>query len=123
MGALDRGGDRIGVVAVDPLGSPAMRTKPLDLVVRHREAGRPVDRYRVIVVKDDQLVEPQMPGDRQCLVADTLHQAAIAAKDVSVMIDNVAAELVASMRSASAMPTEFANPWPSGPVVVSMPVA
>ena len=27
------------------------------------------------------------------------------------------------MRSASAMPTELAMPWPSGPVVVSMPAA
>jgi hypothetical protein len=27
----------------------------------------------------------------------------------------------ASMRSASAMPTALASPWPSGPVVVSTP--
>ena len=93
MGALDRVGDRVGVVAVDPLGGPAMRAEPLDLVVGHREAGRPVDRDRVVVVKHDQLVEAQMPGDRQRLVADPLHQAAIAAKDVGVVIDDVAAEL------------------------------
>ena len=49
--ALDRGGDRGGVVAVDALGVPAMRAKAHDLVVGDREAGRPVDRDRVVVVK------------------------------------------------------------------------
>jgi hypothetical protein len=41
---LDRGGDRGVVVPVDPLGRPAVCGKALDLVVRHRKAGRPVDR-------------------------------------------------------------------------------
>ena len=55
--ALDRRGDRVGVVAVDALGVPAMRAKAHDLVVGDREAGRPVDRDRVVVVEHDQFVE------------------------------------------------------------------
>ena len=64
-----------------------------------------------------------MPGERDRLLADALHQAAIAGDDIGAVIDEVIAEAGASSRSASAMPTALASPWPSGPVVVSIPGA
>ncbi len=70
-----------------------MRAKAQNLVVGDREAGRPVDRDRVVVVEHDQLRKPQMSGERHRLVADPLHQAAVAAKDVSVVVDDRVAEL------------------------------
>ncbi len=65
LGAADRGGDRVVVHAVDPLRRPAMRPEPLELVVGDREAGRPVDRDRIVVPQHDQLVELEMPGERR----------------------------------------------------------
>ena len=50
----------------------------LDLVVRHREAGGAVDRDRVVVEEGDQLAELEVAGERDRLMADALHQAAIA---------------------------------------------
>ena len=94
MGAPDRGGDRVVIHAVDPLGGPAMRAEPHDLIVRDGEIGRPVDRDRIVVPEDDQLVELEMPGEPQRFVADPFHQAAVAEEDVRVVIDDVMAVAV-----------------------------
>ena len=63
-----------------------------------------------------------MPGKRDRLLADALHQVAVGGEHVGSVVDDVAAELrAARCRSAIAMPTALAMPWPSGPVVVSTP--
>ena len=57
---------------------------------------------------------------------DAFHEAAVADEAIRVVIDDAAAFAVvlpANNFSASAMPTALAKPWPSGPVVVSMPMS
>jgi hypothetical protein len=78
----------------------------------------------VVVPDDDQLVELEMAGQRDGFLADAFHQAAVAGEHIGVVVDQPVAEFVScSLRSAMAMPTALAMPWPSGPVVVSMPAA
>ena len=63
-----------------------------------------------------------MAGKVDRLLADALHQAAVAGDHIGVVVDEVGADSArCSMRSASAMPTAVARPCPSGPVVVSTP--
>jgi hypothetical protein len=49
--------DRVGIVTVDLLDVPAGGTKALKLVIGHREAGRAVDRDRVVVPEGDEVAE------------------------------------------------------------------
>ena len=46
----------------------------------------------VVVEDDDQLVELEVPGERDRLVADALHQAAVAGNHVGVVVDDGVAE-------------------------------
>ena len=92
-GGDDRRADRVRVVTVDLKHVPAGGTEPLDLVVRHGEAGRPVDRDRIIVPERDQPPQLQVARQRDRLLADALHQAAIAQKDVGIVVDQLVAEL------------------------------
>jgi hypothetical protein len=87
-----RGVDRLGIVPVDRRGVPAIGREPCELVVRDRERGRPVDRDAVVVEQDDQPVELEVPGERGRLVADALHQAAVAGDHVGAVVDQPAAE-------------------------------
>ena len=68
--SLDRVFDRLDIVAVLDLGHvPADRLEPLRHVLAKREIGRAVDRNLVVVVKIDQIVELQMPGERSRFVS------------------------------------------------------
>ena len=67
------------------------------------------------------LVELEVPGERDRLLADALHQVAVGGEHVGVVIDDLSPNTAARWRSAIAMPTALARPWPSGPVVVSTP--
>ena len=78
--------DRVGVVAVDLLDVPAGGAEALDLVVGDREAGRAVDRDRIVVPEGDQPAELVVAGHRDRFLADALHQAAVAHEDVGVMV-------------------------------------
>ena len=89
---LDGAGDRLGIVTVDALRRPAGGLEALDLVVRHGERRRPVDRDRVVVEQHDQLVELEVPGERDRLLADALHQAAVAGDHIRVVVDDGVAE-------------------------------
>src|SRR5215831_2063069 len=80
-------------MSVDPLGNPAISTKPQYWVVGKRQLGRTIDRYRVVVIEHDQLVEREMAGERGCLVADALHHVAVAGKYIGVMINDRIAKL------------------------------
>ena len=89
---LDRGSDRFGIMAVDPAGRPPRRLKARQLIVRTRQRGRSIDRDLVVVEQHDQAAEPEMPGQRNRFVAETLHQAAVAGDDISIVIDELVAE-------------------------------
>ena len=88
----DRGRDRLLVVAVDPYRVPAMGLEARHLVDIVGQRDRAVDGDAVVVVEEDQLPQPQMPGERQRLVADAFHQVAVGAQHVGIVIDDVLAE-------------------------------
>ena len=91
-GGDDRLADRVRVVAVDLEHVPAGGAEAPDLVVGDREAGRAVDRDRVVVPEGDEPAELEVAGERDRLLADALHQAAVAQEDVGVMVDEVVPE-------------------------------
>ena len=90
---LERLGDRVGIVPVDAARRPAGRLEPLHLVDRVGQRQRPVDRNAVVVEQHDQLVELEMAGERDRLLADALHQIAVGGEHIGAMIDQLAAEL------------------------------
>ena len=57
------------------------------------QAGGAVDRDRVVVPEGDQLAELEVACQRDRLLADALHQAAIAHEDIGIVVDQVVAEL------------------------------
>src|SRR5689334_355881 len=73
---------------VDPNGVPVTGLKSLHLVDRIRERERTVDRDVIFVVKHDKTVEPEMPGNRDRLLADALHEIAIGSEDIGAMIND-----------------------------------
>ena len=74
------------------VGVPAVGLEAGQLVVRDGERGRAVDRDAVVVEQDDQPV--QLAGGRRAsrLVADALHQAAVAGDDLGAVVDELVAE-------------------------------
>ena len=84
--------DSVRIVPVDRLHVPAGGGEALLVVFRGAERGRAVDRDAVVVEQHDQPAEPEMAGQRDRLLADAFHQAAVAGDDVGVVIDDVAAE-------------------------------
>ena len=90
--ALDRDGDRSRIVAVDPDRAPARGLEARQLIVRHGQGGRPVDGDRVVVEQHDQLVELEVARQRDRLVADAFHQAAVAGDHVGEVVDDGVAE-------------------------------
>ena len=90
---LDGGRDGVRIVAVDVEGVPAGRLDARHLVGDVGERDRAVDRDVVVVPEEDQLVELQAACQRDGLLADAFHQAAVAADDIGVVVDEVVAEL------------------------------
>src|SRR5882672_4398174 len=91
----DGAGDRLGVVAVDPLDVPAGRGEALLVVFRGRQRGRAVDRDAIVVEQHDQPAEAEVAGERDRLLADAFHQAAVARDHIGKVIDHVGAEALA----------------------------
>ena len=94
---FERGRDRRRIVAVDPRRRPAGRLEALHLIDGVGERQRPVDGDAVVVEQHDQLVQLQMPGERDRLLADAFHQVAVGGEHVGRVIDDVAAELGGEM--------------------------
>ncbi len=92
FGRFNGGGDRRGIVAVDAGRRPASGREALHLIDRVGERQRAVDRDAVVVEQHDQLVQLQMPGERDRFLADALHQVAVGREHVCRMIDEIAAE-------------------------------
>jgi hypothetical protein len=80
-----------------------------------------VDRDAVVVPQHDQPAELQVPGQRDRLVADAFHQAAVAGDDIGAVVDQRVAEGGVQMPLGHRHADRVGQPWPSGPVVVSMP--
>ncbi len=92
FGRRQRLRNRLGIVPVDGKGGPARGLEAGDLVFAGREAGRAVNRDAVIVEQHDQLAEPEVARERDRLLADALHQAAVAGDHPGVMIDDRVAQ-------------------------------
>ena len=91
--ALDRGGDRLGIVTVDAARGPAGRFKALHLIDRVGKRQRAVDRDAIVVKQHDQSVELQVAGERDGFLADALHQVAVGREHIGAVVDDIAAEL------------------------------
>ena len=86
---LDGGVDGGHVVSVD-LGDhmPAVGFEPPRRVVGEPAFDVAVDRDAVVVVERDQLAQAPRAGERTGLVRNAFHQAAVAQKDIGVVIDD-----------------------------------
>ncbi len=67
---------------------PAVGLEASRRVVAEPVLDVPVDRDAVVVIEDDELAEPERAGQRASLVADALHQAAVASEHVGVMVNH-----------------------------------
>ena len=92
------GGNRLGIVAVDAARLPAGGFEPLHLIDRVGERQRPVDGDAVVVEQHDQLVQLEMAGERDRLLADAFHQVAVGGEHIGAMVDDVVAEHRREMR-------------------------
>ena len=79
-------------MAIDAQRAPAGGLEAHDLVVGDGERGGAVDGDLVVVEQHDQLVEPEVSGERDRLVADALHQAAVADDRIGVVVDDIVAQ-------------------------------
>ena len=90
---------RIEVVrVVDVLDVPALRREPRALVLAgERDRRRAVDGDVVVVVEVDELPEPELSRDRGRLVGDALHQVAVGADRVDVVVDDLVVRAVVAL--------------------------
>src|SRR5208282_4379314 len=80
------------LMAVDGLNVPSAGAKARELIVGDGEIGRTVNRDPVVVPQHDEFAEAEMASERNRLVADPLHEAAVADDRVSIVIDDTVAE-------------------------------
>ena len=92
LGRGDRLVDRVGIVTVDLGDAPAAGRKARDLIVGYRQIGAAIDGNAVVVEQHDQARQSQVPGQRNRLVADALHQTAVAGEHIGKVIDHPIAE-------------------------------
>ncbi len=92
---LDRPVDSVDVVTVH-MGHdvPAVGLESLRRVVGEPRLDVSVDRDAIVVVEHDQLAEAECPRERAGLVRDALHEAAVAAKRIGVVVDDVVARSI-----------------------------
>ena len=83
----DRIGDLGGVVAVHPADVPARGGEARQLIGRGGQAGVAVDGDPVVVPQHHQTPEAQMPGEVDRLMADPLHQTAVAGQHIGIVVD------------------------------------
>ena len=71
---------------------PAGRFEALDLIDRVRERQRTVDRNAIVVKQHNQLVELEVSGERDRLLAEAFHQVAVGGEHIGMMVDDLATE-------------------------------
>ena len=84
--------DLFGIVSVDGLRRPACRLKACALIGRIGKLRPAINGDRIVVEKNNQLVELQMPGQRDRFMADAFHEAAIASNNPGLVIDKIIPE-------------------------------
>ena len=107
------------VCTSQPMASKRLRGVFALRRVRHR-----VERHVVRVVDEDQVIEPEVPGEGARFRGHAFLHAAVAgeADDVlSKIVCSAVLNRAAAIFSETAMPTALPTPWPSGPVVHSTP--
>ena len=94
MARRSAGLEGVGVVGhlAQVLDVPAVGLEAADGVVVEGDLGRAVDGDVVVVVDVDQPAEAEVAGQRRRLVADALHEVAVAADHEGVVVDEVGAE-------------------------------
>ncbi len=108
-------------MAVADRGLPLSRLEALDHVAGLGKRQRPVDRDVVVVPQDDEVLELQMAGEMDRLMADALHQVAVAGDDIGLVVDEVVAEARVQDALGQRHADRIGDALPKGPVVVSMP--
>ena len=88
----DRGGHRLDVVPVDLDHVPVGDAKARGNVLADRQRRAAVVGDAVVVPEQDKLAQPQVPGERDHLLADAFLQAAVADEGVGVVVDQAGAE-------------------------------
>ena len=118
------GEERVHVVAVDGLHLEADRLHALRGVFALRLLRHRVERDVVRVVDEDQVVELPVARELERLHRDAFLHAAVAREDDDVMVEDFVLcriEAGGGHLLCDGLPTPFATPWPSGPLVVSTP--
>ncbi len=95
---LERAGDRLRIMSVDAGRRPAGRLEPLHLVDRVGQRQRAVDGDAVVVEQHHELVQLEVSGQRDRLLADAFHQVAVGREHIGVVVDDVLAELRGKVR-------------------------
>ena len=91
LGRRDGLVDLVRVVTIDFQHLPTRRAEAFDLIGLVRKRNLAVDGDVIVVPEDDQLAQGMPPGQADRLMADALHQAAVAGDDIGVVIDELAA--------------------------------
>ncbi len=116
---MDRPRNRFLVVAVThPLDVPAVRPVSRRDVLAESQRRRARQRHVVRVVKDDELAEPEVTGERSCLGLDTLHQIAVAGEHVRMVVEHLVARSVVArseVRFADRHSDRVRDSLPEGP--------
>ena len=97
-------GDLTEVLGVPPVGLEA-----LDVVVADRQVGVAVDRDVVVVEHDAQVAQAQVTGQRRGLVAQALHEVAVAREHEGVVVDHVGTEAGAQVALGDGHPDRVAE--------------
>ena len=92
LGLLERGSDRLWIVAVDASRNPTGSLEALHLIDRVGKRERPIDRDAVVIEQHDELIKPEMAGQRDRLLRDAFHQVAIGSEHERTVIDQFRAE-------------------------------
>ncbi len=91
-GGFDRRRNGVGIMTVDTARIPAGGFEAPHLIDGIRKLQRSVDRDRIVVVEHDQLAELQVPGERDRLLTDALHEIAVGSEHVGAMVDDLGPE-------------------------------
>jgi hypothetical protein len=101
-GGLDGGLDGGEIIAVrDTLRVPAVGIEPPRHILRPRHRGRTIELDPVVVVQDDELAKPQVPGQAGRLRGDPLLHVAVGRDDVGPMIDDRVVQAVELLAQAA----------------------
>ena len=108
-------GDLRRVMAIAARHGPATGGKARELIrrVRHRQLA--VDRDAVVVPQHDQVLELEVASERDRLLADALHQAAVARQHIGLVVDECVAERSVEVALRNGEAHGIGDALPQGP--------